>query len=155
ARPHLSTRENQAKTAIGQASITALADRGYFSGEEILRCEQTGIEALVPKPLTSNSRAEGRFDKQDFIYLADTDEYRCPAGQRAIRRFTTVENGLTIHKYWSSACPRCRIRSRCTTGENRRIARWEHEGGPAYASLIGDQMEVERRETGVKSRRTS
>ena len=48
--------------------ITALADRGYFSGEEILECEQAGITALVPKPLTSDNKAEGAFDKRDFVY---------------------------------------------------------------------------------------
>jgi hypothetical protein len=48
--------------------------------------------------MTSTSRAEGRFDRQDFIYVAEDDEYRCPAGERAIRRFTTFEAGLTIHK---------------------------------------------------------
>ena len=88
---------------------------------------QSGITPIVPKSLTSNNRAEGRFDKQDFIYVAADDEYRCPAGQRAIRRFTTVEAGLTIHKYWTSACPRCPIKAQCTTGDYRRITRWEHE----------------------------
>src|SRR6185295_8040259 len=96
-------------------------------GEEILDCEQSGITALVPKPLTSNSKAEGRFDKRDFEYLAERDEYRCPAGEHAIRRFTTVEHGMTIHKYWSSACPRCPIKAQCTTSSYRRIGRWEHE----------------------------
>src|SRR5262249_45655732 len=117
----------KARQALGSAELTAVADRGYYKNEQILQCTNAGITALVPKALTSGSRAEGRFDKQDFIYLADSDEYRCPAGQRAIRRYTTVESGLTIHKYWSSACPRCPIRSQCTTGENRRITRWEHE----------------------------
>jgi len=126
-RDQLAPMAEQARQAIGSSELTVVADRGYFKSEQILDCTNAGITALVPKPLTSNSRAEGRFDKQDFIYLADADEYLCPAGQRAIRRFTTVENGLTLHKYWSSACPRCPIRSQCTTGENRRIARWEHE----------------------------
>jgi hypothetical protein len=67
------------------------------------------------------------FDKRDFVYLPDSNEYRCPAGERAIWRFTTIEHGLTLHKYWSSACPKCPIKARCTTGTNRRIARWEHE----------------------------
>ena len=74
--------------------MTVLADRGYFKGEEILQCAQEGITTLVPKPLTSNSKADGRFDKRDFIYDAKRDEYRCPAGERAIWRMTTVENGL-------------------------------------------------------------
>ncbi len=81
----------------------------------------------MPKPLTSSGKAHGRFDKRDFVYLPESDEYRCPAGQRAIWRFTTVEAGLTLHKYWSSACPRCPIKSKCTPSDYRRIARWEHE----------------------------
>lgn len=82
---------------------------------------------LVPKSHTSNNLAKGLFDKSDFRYDAARDEYRCPAGQRAIWRFKTIENGQLIHKYWSSACPRCPIKAQCTTGDYRRIARWEHE----------------------------
>lgn len=80
----------------------------------------------MPKSHTSNNLAKGQFDKRDFHYDAAKDEYRCPAGQRAIWRFKTIEHGQRIHKYWSSACPRCPIKAQCTTGENRRIARWEH-----------------------------
>ena len=81
----------------------------------------------MPKPLTSNSKAEGRFDKRDFVYLAQDDEYRCPAGERAIRRFTSIERGMRLHKYWSSACPRCPIKAKCTPSDYRRITRCEHE----------------------------
>jgi transposase len=126
-RQQLSPMAQQAGQAIGNAHLTVLADRGYFNGEQILECEQNGIATLVPKPLTSNNKAAGLFDKRDFVYLPDSNEYRCPAGERAIWRFTTIEHGLTLHKYWSSACPKCPIKARCTTGTNRRIARWEHE----------------------------
>jgi transposase len=126
-RTQLASMAKQARAAVDQTSLTVVADRGYFKGEEILECEQAGIRALVPKPVTSNNKAEGRFDKADFVYLAEHDEYRCPAGQRAPRRFTVVEKGQTLHKYWSSACPQCPIKAQCTTGIHRRITRWEHE----------------------------
>lgn len=126
-RAHLSSMAQQASQATGEDSLTVLADRGYFESEQIRECEQSGIDALVPKPLTSNSKAAGRFDKRDFVYLAKSDEYLCPAGQRAIWRFSTVENGLTINKYWSSACPQCELKAQCTTSPYRRITRWEHE----------------------------
>jgi hypothetical protein len=70
--------------------LQALADRGYFSGPEIKACTEAGITPLVPKPMTSNAKAEGRFSKADFIYIAKDDEYQCPAGQRAIYPMTTV-----------------------------------------------------------------
>jgi hypothetical protein len=126
-RDQLARMAEQARQAIGTEELTVVADRGYFKSEQILECTQSGITPIVPKSLTSNNRAEGRFDKQDFIYVAEDDEYRCPAGERAIRRFTTLEAGLTMHKYWTSACPRCPIKAQCTTGDYRRITRWEHE----------------------------
>jgi transposase len=126
-RAQLTAMSKLAREAIGEEKLTVLADRGYFDGEEILQCAEEGIATLVPKPLTSNSRADGRFDKRDFIYIAKRNEYRCPAGERAVWRMTTVENGRTMHRYWPSAYPRCPIKSRCTPSDYRRIARWEHE----------------------------
>jgi transposase len=126
-RDQLAAMAELAKKATGERKLIALADRGYFEGYEILKCEQAGIAALVPKPMTSNSMAEGRFDKRDFVYDERRDEYRCPAGQIAIRRFTAVEHGKTLHKYWPSACPSCPIKAKCTPSPHRRITRWEHE----------------------------
>jgi len=126
-RAHLTEMSKLACDALGTKSLTALADRGYFSGEEIRRCQQAGMIPLVPKPLTSGGRAEGRFDKRDFVYNAKRNEYRCPAGERAIWRFSAVEHGLTLHRYWASACPRCPMKTQCTPSDYRRITRWEHE----------------------------
>ena len=123
----LTSMAEQAREAMGQEDLTAVADRGYYKGEEILKCERAGIAAIVPKSLTSNNRAQGLFDKQDFVYVAADDEYRCPANQRAIWRFTTVERGMNLRRYWSSACPRCPIKAQCTSSNYRRVTRWEHE----------------------------
>ena len=147
-RTQLASMAAQAKQVIGQHSITALADRGYFRGEEILQCEKTGIEALVPKPLTSNNRAAGLFDKRDFVYIEADDTYRCPAGERAIHRFASIEDGRTIHKYWTSACPRCPLKPQCTPSEYRRIARWEHE-----AVLDRMQTRLDQRPETARQRR--
>jgi len=126
-REQLSRMAQEAREATGAEDLTAVADRGYYKGEEILKCEQVGITPIVAKSTTSNNLAHDLFDKRDFIYIAEDNEYRCPAQQRAIWRFATVENGMTINKYWSSACPRCPLKAKCTTGKYRRISRWEHE----------------------------
>ena len=73
-----------AREAMGKAKLQALADRGYINGTELKACEDAGITTYVPKPMTSNAKAERRFDKSDFIYIAKEDEYQCPAGERAI-----------------------------------------------------------------------
>lgn len=126
-RGQLAHMANEARSAMGKKKLHALADRGYFSGPHIKACEEAGIVAYVPKPMTSNSRAAGRFSKADFIYIARDDEYQCPAGQRLRWRQVVDEKGLNIHSYWTDACRSCPLRSKCTTGKERRVRRWEHE----------------------------
>lgn len=126
-RSQLATMAKRARTAMQAEHIEVVADRGYFSGEEIVACEDVGITAYVPRPQTSNNQAKGLFGKRDFVYLSETDSYRCPAGQSLIWRFTTVEKGLTLHCYWSSACKACPLKTQCTSSPQRRVKRWEHE----------------------------
>ena len=126
-RSQLSSVAKEAKTALGADTLDAVADRGYFNGEEILACDEAGITVTLPKPMTSNSKAEGRFGKQDFRYVAAEDVYICPAGERLAYHYTNEEKGLVLHRYWTNACQRCVIKHSCTTGKQRRITRWEHE----------------------------
>ena len=126
-RAQLSKMAKQAKVAIGLDHLDVVADRGYFHGEELLACDEARITTYLPKPQTSGNLAKGLFGKRDFIYHSEDDEYECPAGQRLIYRFTREENGQTIYRYWSSGCPKCAMKDQCTTGDFRRVSRWEHE----------------------------
>jgi hypothetical protein len=81
----------------------------------------------VPKTNTSNNEAKGLFDRDEFNYNVDKDDYRCPAGQQLINRYTSIEKGKMLTIYYSSQCQRCPLKDKCTTGEQRRIRRWEHE----------------------------
>jgi transposase len=126
-RAQLANTAQAAKSALQVDKLEAVADRGYFNGEEILACEQTGITVTLPKPMTSGAKSEGRFGKQDFVYLADENVYRCPAGEKLKYRFTAEEHGQQLHRYWTDACGTCPIKAQCTTGRERRITRWEHE----------------------------
>ena len=126
-RRQLAGMAKQAQEIMPGQKLQAIADRGYFNGEEVLACDQAGITVYVSKPMTSEAKAEGRFDKSDFVYQPDTDTYRCPAGSQLIRRFGRVEAGHLIHRYWSSDCPRCPIKGQCTPSDYRRVSRWEHE----------------------------
>ncbi len=126
-RAQLSAMAKQTKAALETDALDVVADRGYFSSLEILACEEAHITVTLPKPMTSGSKAKGRFVKQDFVYLAEDDVYRCPAGERLVYHYTNVEKGLTLHRYWTTACQSCAIKDLCTTGKERRITRWEHE----------------------------
>jgi len=128
-RGQLSGMARQAREAIGHDAITVIADRGYYKGEDIVLCEQGGATPLVPRTLTSGAKADGRFGKQDFVYLPAQDAYRCPAGQIMKWSFNRVdEHGMTLRYYTTPRCLDCPIKAQCTPAKMRRIWRWEHEG---------------------------
>lgn len=139
-REQLATMATQARKALGSKKLIAVADRGYYKGEQILACEQAGTATYLPEPQTSGNQAKGLFARDRFHYIAEENEYRCPAGERLIWRFRSVEDGKVLDTYWSSACPQCAIRGRCTTGKQRRIKRWEHE---AVLEAVQERLERE------------
>lgn len=126
-RHQLANMASQAREELGTATLEVVADRGYYEGREIKACTDAGITVTLPKPQTSGAKAEGRFGKQDFVYVAADDVYRCPAGERLTFRFAGMDDGKLMRRYWTSACGNCPLRAQCTTGPERRISRWEHE----------------------------
>src|SRR6187399_732625 len=147
-RSQLSRMSEQARAAIGSEAIEAVADRGYYSGEEIVACEQAGVTVYLPKPMTSGLNVTGRFGKQDFVYVAADDVYLCPAGEQLIYHYTNEEDGKTLRRYWTNACQTCALKGQCTTGKERRISRWEHE-----AVLESVQARLDRNPTKMRLRR--
>ena len=125
-RDQLSAMAEKAAEATGRDGFEVLADRGYYSSEEIQACEEQGTVPMVPKPMTAPASTTGRYDRRDFKYIEEDDEYECPAGERATYRFSSDEKGLLMHSYWSSACTNCPVRDKCTTSNYRRIKRWDH-----------------------------
>ena len=89
----------QAKQVLGVDKLEVVADRGYYSGEEILECHKADIAVTLPKPMTSGIEARGRFGKQDFVYLSDEDVYRCPAGEKLKYHYTNEEHGQQLRRY--------------------------------------------------------
>ena len=126
-REQLSLMSKEAKAALGRDEMHVVADKGYFSGREILACHEDGITTTLPRPETSGNRKKGMYVKADFAYDADADVYHCPAGETLTYRYTTEEKGLVLRRYWASVCQTCPVKARCTTGKQRRITRWEHE----------------------------
>jgi transposase len=138
------------KAVLDTDKLEVVADRGYFNGDEILACEQADIAVTLPKPLRSGAKAQGRFGKQDFVYLPEQDVYRCPANERLIYRYTREQDGKNLRYYWTSSCSKCPLKSQCTPAPERRVARWEHEHVvEAVQRRLDEHPEVmrQRRET--------
>ena len=126
-RDQLFNMASKARDAMGVEQITAIADRGYYKNTEILACDNADIKAVVAKSVTSTATADGRFGKDDFIYDAKNDVYRCPADQILTRRTSYQQNGETQHRYWTNGCKNCPLKNQCTPGNERRVSRWDNE----------------------------
>jgi transposase len=146
-RHQLANMARQARDEMAVETLEVVADRGYYDGEEIRACEEADITVTLPKPMTSGAKAAGRFGKQDFVYVAADDVYRCPAGEQLTYHYTNVEDGKTLRRYWTSTCKTCALKARCTTGPERRISRWEHE---AVLEKVQDRLDHDPNAMGVR-----
>jgi transposase len=118
----------KARAATGCEQITALADRGYFNGEQVLACEGTGVLPSIPKTDTSTAAQRGFFTRHHFIYDAPNDHYTCPAGQKLTKGLGRSDRKDDIDHYRHlTACFTCPLRPNCTPDKLKRLKRWQHE----------------------------
>ena len=124
----LASTAGAARAALDVERIAAVADMGYYKGEDIEACEANGITPYVARPERGSAIANGRFPKERFTYDPAVDAYHCPGGQLLNTRYRSVTRGHVSIQYSSpAACAACQIRARCTGGRWRRINRWENE----------------------------
>jgi len=128
-RAQLTPMGTKARDATGCAEITVLADRGYYSGDEVLACEGTGVVPCIPKTQTSANAKRGLFTGDDFVYDAENDRYTCPAGMHLTKGSVRSDRRGNIDHYRNlTACATCALKPRCTPDKHKRLKRWEHEG---------------------------
>ena len=127
------------KEALRCKEMTVLADRGYYKGQDMKSCHELGIKTLVPKSFTSGNKAAGLYDRADFKYDAEQDQYVCPANEILLRRHRSFEDGKNIDTYYVSqtTCRECKLKPKCTRGKERRVRRWEHE---ALMETLADEL---------------
>jgi len=149
-RQQLANMARQAKSVMATEELTAVADRGYYRSEDLKDCEEANITTYLPKPQTSGNQAKGQFGRDAFHYIAQDDEYECPAGQRLVRHKMAQDRGRTLHHYWTYKCRYCDIKAKCTSGVHRKMSRWEHE-----PVLDRAQARLDRRPDMMRIRRTT
>jgi transposase len=151
-RAQLASMGEKARDASGRRSITVLADRGYYSGDEVVACEGAGVEPIVPKTDTSGGAVRGRFTIQDFLYDPEHDRYACPAGQhltQAAVRSTRGPDPELVRYRNLTACGACPLKPRCTPHRFKQIKRWRRDdvldAMQARLERMPDAMTIRRR----------
>ena len=123
----------QAKENLGVDALTVIADRGYFSAEQLALAEQEGVTPIVSKPERAWS-PDPRYTSSNFIYDEQRDCYICPQGKLLLRK---GKKPKTSSEYGSKRiCENCHVRDKCTTNKDGRyIRRNEFQGAADRAFL--------------------
>jgi transposase len=125
-RTQLEPMARQAREAMGCEELTALADRGYYNGEQVLACEGTGVVPCIPKTVWPSE--QGFFTRGDFVYDAEHDHYTCPAGQKLTKGLVRSDRKADVDHYRHlTACFSCALKPKCTPDKLKRLKRWKHE----------------------------
>lgn len=120
-RGQLAPMARAAQGALGDGPLTVMADTGYAQADGAHACEAAGITPVAPRQ-PSRSHWPG-FPRARFVYDAEHDTYRCPAG--ATLRFRQEVRGQ--RRYTTPACRGCDLKAQCTTGQQRQVTRQRHE----------------------------
>jgi transposase len=124
----LSNMALRTKQTLGVSELEVVADKGYYDGAEVKKCEQAGITAYVAKQQTSANQKHGLYTKEEFTYNSARDCYECPAGKQLGYKYDTVELGRHIRYYSTNECRTCEMKGLCTRNKRgRRITRWIDE----------------------------
>lgn len=122
-----------ARATLDADTLTALADTGYYNGDDLKACEEDGIAAYVPISERSRRLArQARFTHKDFAYEAETEAYRCPGGALLKPMNGRKKNSGKLYIRYVSRkadCRACPLRARCLSKKavRRAVHRWEHE----------------------------
>lgn len=115
----------EAKQMLGVEKVEAITDRGYYNSDEVKKCEDAGITTYMDKPRAPNK--DGKFTRDEFIYNASRDVYKCPAGQELV--YVSKEKARGLMLYATKACASCAVKKKCTNSMNgRTIKRLVNEG---------------------------
>lgn len=132
----------EAQAVLDQAIDTVVADAGYSNGEQVAQCQSKGIEVILPANRAINTQGEF-YQKADFIYLADQDAYRCPAGELLHR--TTRSTADKLYLYSRSRCSACPQQERCTKADKRWVSRHFYEDELGRADSLATPMMMKKR----------
>ncbi|PHP16191.1 DDE transposase [Sphingobium sp. IP1] len=129
-----------AREILGVEQIDAVADKGYYKGEDIAACEDVGVMPYVMRPQRGPGINEGYFAKSEFRYDAEEDCYICPGDQRLDPYTRSQKNGHVNVRYGNArACRDCALKPQCASGVRRTIDRWE---GEAVLECMAERLAV-------------
>jgi transposase len=112
---------SRAKEVLGVEKLQVLADKGYYSTNDLVKCEEAQLTTYVAKPRNHGTQDE-EFRADKFTYHAENDLYLCPAGQELFPGRIRKINDVEYRDYKNRrACRDCEMKERCTKMQKGRV----------------------------------
>ena len=109
------------KELLAKDSITAIADKGYNTGEQLQACRDNDITTYV-SPKQSNTQHLNCIQTNQFKYNARSDTYTCPANEILVTNGSYYKKGnYRMKQYKTRACSCCTIKNQCTRNKTGRL----------------------------------
>ncbi len=124
----LASMAEMAKDTLEVERLDVTADKGFYTGRELKKCEENGITTYVSipeetMPNKSLGVPEPEFYSQRFAYDPLRDVYVCPSNQEmGFWKLSSDGRGKNRGRlYRTGACMACPLRRRCTRNKLGRI----------------------------------
>ena len=125
----------QAKENLGVDTLTAIADRGYFSAEQLDLAERDGITPIVSRPERTGAPC-AEYAASCFVYDEENDVYICPQGKALPRKQKRTGSKSEPEHGSKKICKDCPVRDRCTTNKDGRYIRRNEFQGAADRAVL-------------------
>ena len=111
-----------AKEIMGVDKISAVADKGYYDGDDIETSEKNGTTCYVPKMESGRIATDSDYHRRNFQYDKTNDCYTCPHGiVLTFKKYKKRANGNEDRVYSNfSVCRDCPHREKCTKDKRGR-----------------------------------
>ena len=113
----------QAKEELGVETITAIADKGYYSALQFAKCKEDNIVPIVSKADHSHMAATKEYGKSGFQYDAEQNGYICPQGH-LLKAYSPRKQNAKYADYIRyrniEACAQCPVKDKCSKSEDGR-----------------------------------
>ena len=113
--------------------LTIVADTGYYSSKEFVKCNADNINAIVPEAKTQQvQKDKGKFTRDKFIFDVKNDCYICPNKQALKKRATPQLKNDKVNFVYAGAsaiCKACLLKDQCLPIQTpyKQMYRYENE----------------------------
>jgi transposase len=110
---------SKAKEELGVEEIITLADKGYYTGEDLQKCEEDNITTIVARQKSPSNNGNEEYSRDKFKYSKEDNTFTCPQGNK-LKCVSKKESKVKRYKNFE-ACKTCPSHKKCTKSERGRV----------------------------------